>query len=214
MSAAPWTVQWLSSARLAPYVRAAGGTDPLHLYRWNCQVSTTMFELLGWFEIAWRNTVDAAITARRPDAPHWLLDPGFPLQQAARQKVQRAVAAVRRRGSAAPSPGQVIAELPLGFWRFPTMRGYRTTVWAPYLSRPFPHAGHRPLQEDVDRRLQPIILMRNRVAHHEPVFARPAELRGLIEDVVELGSWSNPNAAAWWARHTAAGQVLDLAPAG
>src|SRR5688500_10849559 len=102
MSAAPWTVQWLSAARIAPYVRAAGGTDPLPLYRWNCQISTTLFELLGWFEIAWRNTVDAAITARRPDAPHWLLDPDFPLQSAARQKVQRAVAAVRRRGTTAP----------------------------------------------------------------------------------------------------------------
>lgn len=169
-----------------------------------------MFELIGWFEIAWRNTVDAAISTRRAvDAPHWLVDPAFPLRAATRAKIANAANAVRRGGVSTPSPGQVIAELPLGFWRFPTMRGYSATVWAPYLSRAFPHAPGRPQREEVDRRLQPVILLRNRIAHHEPVFARPAVLRERVADVFELGQWMNPDAAAWWERHTAVAQILD-----
>jgi hypothetical protein len=203
----PWTQRWLSLPRLTPYVRAAGAGGALNLYRWNCQLSTALFELIGWFEIAWRNAIDTAITDRRPGAPHWLLDPGFPLRQATRAKVTRAVQAVRRNGTTNPLPGQVIAELSLGFWRFPTMRGYTTTVWAPYLSRAFPHAPHRPQRDDVDSRLQPIILLRNRIAHHEPVFADPAILRDRAADILELGAWINPHAATWWARHTA---VLPL----
>ena len=204
----PWTVRWLSLPRMTPYVRAAGPGGALDLYRWNCRVGTALFEPIGWFEIAWRNAVDAAITARRSGALHWLLDPTFPLQQATRSKIARAVATVRRGGTAEPVPGQIIAELSLGFWRFPTMRGYTATVWAPYLSRAFPHALHRPQREEVDARLQPIILLRNRIAHHEPVFGQPDLLRRRVADIIELGMWINPQAAAWWACHTAAIRLL------
>ncbi len=205
----PWVTDWLSEARLAPYVRAVGPEGALELYRWNCRVSSALFELIGWFEIAWRNAVDRVITRNRsPGAPHWLFDSGFPLRPGSKAKVTRALDTLRRGGVTAPAPGQVIAELSLGFWRF-TMRGYATTLWAPHLSKAFPHAPHRPRREDVDHRLHEIILCRNRIAHHEPVFARPDELRKRVDDVVMLGSWINPRAAAWWNLHTTVHHVLD-----
>jgi hypothetical protein len=172
-------------------------------------VSSALFELVGWFEIAWRNAVDAAITARRSGVLHWLLDPAFPLQQVTREKIAKATENVRRSRTGEPTPGQVIAELSLGFWRFPTMRGYNTTVWAPYLSRAFPHAPHRPRRNAVDDRLHSVILLRNRIAHHEPVFSQPDLLRQRVADIIELGTWSNPQAAAWWEQHTTVMLVLD-----
>ncbi|MGH3942332.1 MAG: hypothetical protein ACRDTG_27675 [Pseudonocardiaceae bacterium] len=129
---------------LAPYIRAAGVSDALDLYHWNCQASSALFELVGWFEVAWRNVVDAAVTSRRPAGqPYWLFDPAFPLQPATRAKVQQAIRNVQRGGLAHPAPGQVVAELTLGFWRF-TTNGYRNTMWAPYLKSVFPHAPRRP----------------------------------------------------------------------
>lgn len=205
-----WTVQWLSQARLAPYLAVAGPARALELYRWNCRISVGLFELIGWFEVAWRNIVDAAISSRRdPDEPHWLLDTGFPLQPTTRSRITKAITAVQRGGVPTPSPGQIIAELPLGFWRFPTMRGYNTTVWAPYLSRAFPHAPARPQRREVDRLLQPIILLRNRIAHHEPIFASTSALLERVADILELGRWMNPDAADWWARHTSIERMLD-----
>jgi hypothetical protein len=114
-----------------PYLRAVDAARALDLYRWNCRVSTALFELIGWFEIAWRNAVDTAIVSRRgAAAPHWLIDPDFPLQHATKTKIARAIDSIRRAGVPEPSPGQIIAELSLGFWRFPTLRGYTTTIWA------------------------------------------------------------------------------------
>jgi hypothetical protein len=203
-----WAVEWLSVPRLAPYVAAAGAARAMDLYRWNCQLSSATFELIGWFEVAWRNAIDRAITARRPPGqPHWLFDQAFPLQPATRHKIGKAIGAVRRDGTDQPTSGQVIAELSLGFWRF-TMRGYETTIWAPYLSKAFPHAPGRPLRHDIDGKLWSIILLRNRIAHHEPIFGRQQELRRRVEVILELGAWINPVTAAWWRQHASISRVL------
>jgi hypothetical protein len=196
---------------LAPYV-AAAGPDALELYRWNCQASSALFELIGWFEVCWRNAVDSSVTTRRPGQPHWLTDPAFTvLQRATRAKVDEAVRRVRRGGTRTPKPGQVVAELTLGFWRF-TTTGYRNTMWAPYLSAAFPHSPGRPNLHDMDQRMVKIIRLRNRIAHHEPVFARPDELRQRVADVLEIGGWINPPAAAWWTQHSVVDAVLDQHP--
>lgn len=203
-----WAREWLSDPRLVPYLRADG--DPLALYAWNSRLSAVMFELVGWFEVCWRNTVDRAITTHRsPTAPHWVFDPQFPLQPASRQRLRQAIAAAQRGESAPPPPGKVIAELSLGFWRF-TTRGYRQTIW-PYLGRTaFPAAPGRPHQRHIDRRLVPIIRLRNRIAHHEPIFALP--VRQTAGDLLLLGSWINPDAASWWREHTAVFDILDARP--
>lgn len=87
-------------------------SDALDLYHWNCQASSALFELVGWFEVAWRNVVNSAVTSRRPAGqPYWLFDPAFPPQPATRAKVQQAIRNVRRGGLAHPAPGQVVAEL-------------------------------------------------------------------------------------------------------
>lgn len=204
-----WATDWLSEPRATPYLRAAGD-DFLKLYRWNSAVSKEMFELIGWFEVGWRNTVDRAITRRRPDhRPHWLLDPEFPLQEGSRAKITKARAKLRRGGRVEPSIGKLIGELPIGFWRF-TMRGYTNTIWAPYLSRAFPHAPRRPRREEIDGRLHGIILCRNRIAHQEP--ARIDELKQSIDDIFTLGEWFNPQAAQWWREHTKVLEPLDQRP--
>jgi len=87
---------------------------------------------------------------------------GLPLRPATRAKVQQAIRNVQRGGLGHPSPGQVVAELTLGFWRF-TTNGYRNTMWAPYLKSVFPHAPRRPEQRDIDARLLEIIRIRNQV---------------------------------------------------
>jgi hypothetical protein len=58
-------------------------------------------------------------------------------------------------GTDRPTPGQVIAELSLGFWRF-TASGCRQPVWMTYLTRAFPGAPHRPHPAAMDRQLDRI----------------------------------------------------------
>ncbi|HEX3649245.1 MAG TPA: hypothetical protein VHV49_12520 [Pseudonocardiaceae bacterium] len=205
-----WAWEWLSQPRLGSYVAAAGPCGALELYAWNCRASVALFELIGWFEVAWRNNIDRAICASRsPEQPHWLFDRKFPLQPRTWAKVAAAVSTVRRR-TARPTPDQVIAELTLGFWRF-TARGYWTSVWRTHLSRAFPHASGPPQAAAMDRQLDRIIKLRNRIAHHEPVGPVVA-VRAAVEDMFTIGQWINPAMAAWWRARTAAMRVLSARP--
>jgi hypothetical protein len=61
---------WLSLPRLAHYQAVAGPAAALDLCAWTCRASTALSELIGWFEVAWRNNIDRAICAGcRADAP-------------------------------------------------------------------------------------------------------------------------------------------------
>jgi hypothetical protein len=205
-----WVRGWLSPPRLASYVAAAGPAGALNLYRWNCRASTALFELIGWFEVAWRNNIDQAICARRDqDSTHWLFDRAFPLQQPTWAKVNAAISKAGRRTSR-PTSGQVIAELSLGFWRF-TARGYWTTIWRSYLSHAFPHAPGVPQAMDMDRQLDAIIKLRNRIAHHEPLGA-VGDVCRTVEDMLAIGSWISPPMAAWWHARTSVWHALAGRP--
>lgn len=205
-----WVVDWLSAPRLHTYVAAAGPSAALERYAWNCRTSTALFELIGWFEVAWRNNIDRAICRRRAaHAPHWLFDRSFPLRPTTWAKVDEAVRTVRRRVDR-PTAGQVIAELTLGFWRF-TASGYRQTVWMNYLSRAFPHAPGPPRAASMDRQLDRIIKLRNRIAHHEPV-GPVCAVRETVADILTIGQWISPAMADWWRSRTAALHVLSVRP--
>lgn len=194
-----WVRDWLSPPRLAPYVAAAGPSGALELYVRNCRASTALFELIGWFEVAWRNNIDRAICARRSGVPHWLFDPTFPLRPQTWDKVSAAKRTIAHR-TQNPTSGQIIAELTLGFWRF-TARGYWTTVWRTYLSHGFPYAPGPPQAAVMDRQLDRIIKLRNRITHHEPI-GRLADVRRTVDDVFAIGHWINPEMATWWRQRT------------
>lgn len=205
-----WAWEWLSRPRLGPYVAAAGSRGALELYAWNCRASIALFELIGWFEVGWRNNIDRAICGNRSAGePHWLFDHTFPLQPRTWARVTAAVRTVHLR-TARPTPDQVIAELTLGFWRF-TARGYWTTVWRAHLSHAFPHAPGPPRAASMDRQLDRIIKLRNRIAHHEPVGPVSAVL-ATVEDIFTIGHWISPAMAAWWRARTAAVRVLTARP--
>lgn len=82
------------------------------------------------------------------------------------------------------TPDAIIAELPFGFWRHCGDSAHEATLWVPYLRHAWP-AGTSRVQ--VDRALMSINTMRNRAAHHEPVFGhRGQDLRNAYENILML----------------------------
>ena len=63
---------------------------------------------------------------------------------------------------------RIVAELTFHFWVALHERKYRTQFWLPFLRRIWPD-GRDPKR--VHRDLSKIRDLRNRIAHHEPVFA-------------------------------------------
>jgi len=189
----------IAPARFDKYVIAAGG-DPsagLQLYQWNIAVSGALHEAISQLEVLLRNALDEQLR-RYHGKVHsgggdWYADLAVPLQADLRSQV--AVARGRARKGGRPEVhGKVIAELTFGFWRYLLDARHQATLWAPALRHAFPHLRPRVRSQVYDR-VERLHRLRNRVAHHEPLYGLPLEQAW--RELVEVCGYVDPTTAAW-----------------
>ncbi|WP_207921336.1 Abi family protein [Micromonospora sp. KC721] len=184
-----------SPERLAPYRAACGGdlAAAVALYRWNAEISAALGTTLGHVEILLRNALHEELTAwslRCYGEPRWYLDLGGVLTDEGRRDVVKARSRATRDGRP-ETPGRVVAELNLGFWRFLLATRYDATLWRACLHRAVSGQRRRTVHAAVSRLHE----ARNRMAHHEPMFNRPvADLRATA---VEVAGWLCPVTRDW-----------------
>ncbi|MEQ3552852.1 hypothetical protein WIS52_20485 [Pseudonocardia nematodicida] len=196
-----WIEGWLSTLRFAVYLDAAGGDRgrALALYEWNARAAAAFHHDLGHLEVALRNAYDRALRHRdESEARHWVFDPSrhFPIQEERarngvvvdandkpRAQIEQAIRSARRdtKGRAPTPPGKVIAELRFGFWRYLTIARRTDALRIPYLRTAFRPGTDR---RDVDHPVGRLHLLRNRVAHNEPLIRM--DLAGRHADVLTV----------------------------
>ncbi len=170
----------LSPARMATYEAnaIAKGYEPaaaLKLYAWNARISGALLVPLHICEVVIRNAVAEALGAMH--GSQWPWNPGFerslPRQGGPGYDAISDLQMVRKKVA---TTGQVIAELKFVFWEKMFTRRHDNRLWNVHLRRVMPNlnasetvAEHRQrIYEDLNK----VRLLRNRIAHHEPIFAR------------------------------------------
>lgn len=193
-------IRTLSIDRLNSYKSYFNLTDYeecLNLYLWNDAISSSYFRLISIFEVAFRNTLHRELshqfhsfkTQGNVFDNDWythlstsgIINPvtiGI-LEQTTHQKVSARGGARSRKvpKSPAPPPGKVIAAQSIGFW-MKLIETTRTTIdWKTILFHGF--KGHfannvsywdTAAIDDLLMRLEQITELRNRIAHHEPLW--------------------------------------------
>lgn len=111
---------------------------------------------------------------------------------------------------ATPPPERILTELSFGFWRFLLAKRYERTLWEFSLRHGFPHLA-RQRRRDIAEPVERLHKLRNRVAHHEPIYKRD-----LLQDVADartvLGAVS-PAALAWAEENSTLPGVIMQRPA-
>ncbi|WP_262061469.1 hypothetical protein [Streptomyces sp. STR69] len=167
-----WIVRDLSLPRLKRYIRAAHGDAQAaeRLYWWNAEVSATLLGPLHCLELALRNALHNALVRHHGRPDWWVV---APLNAGGRRLVDDAERSFGRHSRSRPTtPDDVVAKLSFGFWvsLISHSSGYDRTFWVPVLHSAFPH--YRGRRDDLHRDLTSLVLLRNRVTHHEPVHHR------------------------------------------
>jgi hypothetical protein len=203
----------LSPERLSTYL-AAAGNDPagaLRLYVWNTRISAALYGPLQALEIIIRNAFHRELSAVY--GPAWYDNPRLPLTPMAHARVAEAKETVRRTGRP-PDPGRIIAELSFGFWERLLTHGppgrfnYEMTLWRPALHRAFPNSRRRRV--DTHRPLPGLRDLRNRIAHHEPIFSR--DLATDHQTILDVIGWICTDTRAWVVHHSEVPAVLAERP--
>lgn len=218
----------LSRDRIAKYLRATQGNlqSALALYNWNTAVSAAFYGPLQWLEVTLRNSFDKCLVEEY--GHEWYLQEGVGLDSLAIQKVNAAKGQIVTKGHTV-THSRMIAELPFGFWTSllgpggmlpateeelaegedpPTRKkaNYEMTLWRPALRKSFPYRKRLPKKEARES-LDYMRTLRNRVAHHEPIFQR--DLHADHAQILRVTGWTSPAARAWIEEYSRVPDLLD-----
>lgn len=176
-------LQRLSPARMKPYLAAVDDdkTAAMDLYLWNCAAGAALWESLGHVEVAIRRAVDVALTQRherlKRDDDDWLWHSDVARELGSRSQEDIEVAHDRAKGAAERhnyvlTTDHVVAELNFGFWRF-LFAKQRENCIGSAIRGAFPNAPAAVRGSDLsdlNRIVSRLYDLRNRIAHHEPIW--------------------------------------------
>jgi len=194
----------LSLGRHGTYLAATNDDHgrAVRLYAWNIEASAAFWGGFHLLEVCLRNTLNVQLTdlAGRDDC--W--QSGLLLQHEQQRRVTEATRFVSADKGSAATPGHVVAELTFAFWTALLANRYHRSLWEPALQYAFPY--HQGRRGDVHASLERLRKLRNRIAHHEPIFAR--NLAGDHQQVLTLLAAIDPAMRTWAERDSRAPSVL------
>ncbi len=207
----------LSAPRLGTYEAATSGSPQLAcalaLYAWNAQVSAAMLAPLHLCEVVIRNAVSDALTAAH--GARWPWDAGFlrslPADSPNSDSPRRDLASAR---AGKLTLGKVIPELKFVFWQTMFTKRFDARLWQHHLGTVLPHSDPgksvQQVRALVYAELEQLRKLRNRIAHHEPIFRR--HLADDLHKVHGLIAFRCPITAAWMLRNQQAQALIEAKP--
>lgn len=156
-------------------------------------------------EVALRNALDRELGSTY--GPSWYDQAAHVLPPQASPRIADARTELQRGGYPLNTP-RLVAELTFGFWVSLVSRS-ADALWRACLHRAFRHA--RVRRDEVHRHLDHLRRLRNRIAHHEPIFGR--HLAADHDSLLRVVGWICPTTRDWIAHHSRVPPLLALRPA-
>ena len=203
-----------SASRMQTYEAAASlapcRIHPFELYPWNMQVSGAFMLPLHTCEIITRNAVAEALSLRH--GPSWPWQESFRLSLPSSTGGFNARDELRRAASGCSSTASVVAGLRFAFWQQMFTQRFDQSLWAKTMRTVLPGSpdpAHRTRARaftDLERVRQ----LRNRIAHHEPIFGR--DLDEDLMTIARVVGLRCPHVGQWMRNHETVSEVLRRRP--
>lgn len=192
----------LSEPRLDPYIADRAGVEAhgIKLYLWNARVAKAFLFPLQAVEVVTRNAIHAGL-ARKTGQADWLINP--PANLLTKESEDSRLATVQRmaRQNIPLTSDNLVAALTFDFWSN-LFRDEYDLLWdAATLVDCFPHYPAKADRSFIQRRAKRLNHLRNRIAHHEPVWSDP-NLTTRFAECEEVVGLVCPKTAQWMSQHS------------
>lgn len=213
-------VRHFSEKRLSPYLRQCDGDvdNAMRLYDWNTQVSSVLWESIGFLEISLRNALDNQLQERQSRLhrdTHWIFDDAGELGRNATnpansrqpfKSIFEATSRIRAKQKDV-TPDRILAELPLGFWHQLVAKQQRF-LW-PDLASGFPNMPSRS-PDLVASKVETVRNLRNRIGHHHKIFQ--LDIRHIFREITSLAGFIDFRLSDWIGNESRLAQMMDDRP--
>jgi len=190
----------LSNPRFATYLQHCNNDKKaaLQLYQWNLELSSAFIVPLHFLEISIRNAVVEGLESVHTQ--NWAWNQGYirSLPNPRRgYSPQRDL--IQASSAHQPTIGKVVAELKFVFWEKMFTTRHDARIWDNHINNVFPYAPNTMTVPQLRQKIYDDIFivrkLRNRIAHHEPIFTR--NLQADYDKIYELISWRDTHTADW-----------------
>jgi len=185
----------LSNERFETY-RAWAANDrsrAIGLYTLNTQLSESLYTPMHMLEVTLRNRIDQTMNAAY--GPAWYELPEHQANIRQPEMLAKARDDLTEVGKDPTAPGRMVAALTFGFWTAMVGKEYED-LWQTTLHNIARRADGKGLRrKDFSTPLTRIRVLRNRIAHHEPILHW--DLPKHNKAIMDLIDWLAPAASAW-----------------
>ena len=221
----------LSEQRFATYLKKAQNDEilALELYLYNLRLAESLFLPLNITEVTLRNTVDEVLVSKF--GHDWYLNHHFQchvLNDKSRESLDEAIERVKQKKkqkrkkiiaknktsnkeTIRHNRGKIISETTFGFWlNLLTRKEYSEKIWGTEIYIPFPYLKKSESLDTIRKLARTIGFLRNRVAHHEPIFNM--NIPDLYKKMVRLTQAQTYITAQWMEQHSRVNEVIRTKP--
>lgn len=192
----------LSSPRLDAYKEKADDSEQIIIdrYFWNLDICEALYPALHIFEVTLRNEMNSSISSLLKD-DNWLVNTNAFLNTNERTCITRAINSLHKKDV---TQDRLVSMLSLGFWNALFTRAYEPShnqvIW-PALFKVKKADGSSFLQycpkfkrnrSHIFSCLRDIRVLRNRIAHHEPVWKDKTKLVSNYNLIIDFLKWIDP----------------------
>lgn len=168
------------------------------LYSLNLRYSKELYVILSALEISIRNAFNNAIADHYKRQDWFSLNLLKPKHQ---EQINKAVKHVTETKHSSYVFDDVIAHLNFGFWSHLCDRPYEKTLWNNCLYKCFPRLGQKPNRADIQRRLSAALILRNKIAHMEPIIKNEENLIQDFRNIIQLLYAICPDTQSWFEKN-------------
>lgn len=201
----------ISDQRFSAYRKNLTFEDALRQYEWNIDLSAAVYESLHRVEVTVRNALDRELSVwneQQIDAHtsltygrEWLVNPAPLLNRLLGSSWEKTRTRVARQSRTSPRAAvqmhaDIVAQLPFSAWRFllPDKDPGRRLLWEQATRWAFPGWENDSLALTKD--VAGLVMLRNRVAHLEPII-RPGYVERQLSGMRRVVGAIDPAAEVW-----------------
>lgn len=190
----------LSEPRFATYLQHCGNdrNRALQLYQWNLELSAAFVVPLHLLEVSLRNAVVECLVSVHTS--NWPWNQGFIRRLPSPSSGYNPTRDLNNvAGMQNPTMGKVVAELKFVFWEKMFTKRHDNRLWNSHIKTVFPNAPSALTSSQVRSKIYDDVIvirkLRNRIAHHEPIFSRNNQ--DDYDKIHQLLGWRSLVTADW-----------------